>query len=245
MSFWNSAIGAMIGFSLGGPIGALLGGVIGSRLGSKRAGGSTINRNQQHQAAFFTALFACLAKLAKADGKVSKEEIQVVDRFIKERFRFDPDQRKFAIDIFNHAKDDTSSYEQYASQLSSLLRRNKNSLVVFYELLFELAMSDGVLHQKEEELLKKTVHIFNIDPDIFQHLKSQFSGPSSNPYSVLGVSNDMEFEEIKKVYRKKRKEFHPDTLVSKGLPEELIEKAKEKFIEIQEAYEAIERKKIQ
>ena len=244
MSIWNSAIGAMIGFSLGGPIGALIGGVLGSRFGAKRAS-TTFSANQQHQAAFFAALFACLAKLAKADGKVSKEEIEAVDRFIEERFKFDSEQRRFAIEIFNRAKDDKNTYEDYASQLSSLLGRNKNALVVFYELLFELAMSDGVLHDREKELLEKTVHIFNIDPDIFNNLRSQFSEATSNPYRVLGVAEDMELEEIKNIYRRKRKEFHPDTLVSKGLPEELIKKAREKFIEIQEAYEAIEKKKIQ
>ncbi|HHZ84988.1 MAG TPA: hypothetical protein EYN62_04400, partial [Gammaproteobacteria bacterium] len=66
-----------------------------------------------------------------------------------------------------------------------------------------------------------------------------------SPYSVLGVSEDMDFEEIKRIYWQKRKEFHPDALISKGLPEELIERAKEKFIEIQEAYEAIEKKRNQ
>ena len=244
MSFWNSAIGAMIGFTLGGPIGALLGGVIGSRFGS-RGKRSSFSTNQQHQVAFFTALFACLAKLAKADGIVSKEEIQAVDRFIKERFKFDSDQRKFAIDIFNHAKEDNNTYEDYAQQLSALLRNNKNALLVFYELLFELAMADGVLHEKEEALLRDTVHIFDIDPNIFENLKSQSVDSNLSPYSVLGVSEDMEFKEIKRIYRQKRKEFHPDALISKGLPEELIERAKEKFIEIQEAYEAIEKKRNQ
>ena len=83
MSIWNSAIGAMIGFSLGGPIGALLGGVIGSRFDSRKKS-KRFSSNQQNQAAFFAALFACLAKLSKADGLVSQEEIEVVDRFIKE-----------------------------------------------------------------------------------------------------------------------------------------------------------------
>jgi len=244
MSFWNSAIGAMIGFTLGGPIGALLGGVIGSRFGSK-GNRSSFSSNQQHQVAFFTALFACLAKLAKADGRVSEEEVQAVDRFIKERFKFDTDQRKFAIEIFNHAKEDHNTYEDYAYQLSSLLKNNKNALLVFYELLFELAMADGVLHEKEEEFLRSTVGIFNIDPNIFENLKSQSFDSNLSPYSVLGVSEDMDFEEIKKIYRRKRKEFHPDVLTSKGLPEELIERAKEKFIEIQEAYEAIERERKQ
>ena len=244
MSFWNSAIGAMIGFTIGGPIGALVGGVIGSKFG-KRKGSPSFSSNEKNQVAFFAALFACLAKLAKADGRVSKEEIQAVDRFIKERFKFDPDQRKFAIEIFNRAKDDNNSYEDYAYQLSDLLRANKNALLVFYELLFELAMADGVLHEKEKDLLRRTTHIFDFDPGIFENLKSQFEDSKVNPYIVLGVSENMDFEEIKRVYRRKRKEFHPDTLISKGLPEELIERAKEKFIEIQEAYETIERERKQ
>ena len=183
--------------------------------------------------------------MAKADGQVSKEEVGIVDRFIKEKFRFDSEQRVFAIEIFNHAKDDSNSYEEYASQLSSLLGANKNALVVFYELLFELAMSDGVLHKNEEDLLRKTTSIFGIDQGLFNQLKNQLSTSSSNPYTILGVTKDMSFEEIKIIYLRKRKEFHPDTLISKGLPEELLERAKERFIEIQEAYGAIKKTNLQ
>lgn len=244
MSFWNTAIGAMIGFSLGGPIGALLGGVIGSRFGSYR-GSRNFSSRQQNQVAFFAALFACLAKLAKADGRVSKEEVEIVDRFIKEKFNFDRDQRQFAIEVFNQAKEDSSTYEEYASQLASLLGTNKNALIVFYELLFELAMADGLLHKNEEYLLSKTTLIFGINSDLFNQLKNQFSSSFSDPYVVLGVTQDMSFEEIKKSYQKKRREFHPDTLISKGLPEELLDRAKDKFIEIQEAYEEIEKKNLQ
>ena len=104
-------------------------------------------------------------------------------------------------------------------------------------------MADGVLHKKEEDLLRSTTRIFKIDPRIFENLKSQFVDSKVNPYAILGVVESMDFEEIKRVYRRKRKEFHPDALISKGLPEELIERAKEKFIEIQEAYETIERER--
>ena len=245
MSFLNSAIGAMIGFSLGGPIGALLGGVIGSKLGSRKSSFSskaTYTSNQQQQTAFFVALFACFAKLAKADGKVTTDEVEKVDTFIKERFKFDKEQRLFAIKVFNRAKDDSVTYEEYATQLSNLLSLNKNALVVFYELLFELAMADSVLDVKEEELLKKTIIIFGLDPNLFTNLKSNLSVSISDPYKALGVTKDMSFDEIKKIYLKKRREFHPDSLISKGLPEELIERAKEKFIEIQDAFKQIENK---
>ena len=113
---------------------------------------------------------------------------------------------------------------------------------MFYELLFELAMADGVLDKQEAVLLKKTTSIFGIDPDLFDRLKQQFSESTFDPYVVLGVEKASPFAEIKKAYQRKRKEFHPDTLISKGLPEELLAKAQENFIRVQEAYKILEKK---
>ena len=239
MSFWKAGIGGMIGFTIGGPIGGILGAIIGSKLGDKEQARPSIN--QKNQAAFFTALFACFAKIAKADGKVTREEVDKVDHFIKERFKFPPDQRAFAIQVFNHAKDDNNSFRDYASQLSSLLSNNQSALVMFYELLFELSMADGHLDTTEEEILSEAIPIFGLDPDLFKLNKRKFGADISDAYAVLGVTQDMSYKEIKTAYQRKRKEFHPDTLLSKGLPEELLEKAKDKFIEIQSAFEEIEK----
>ena len=241
MSFLNSALGGMLGFVIGGPLGGILGAVIGSKLGSEKR--QSFSSNQRNQAAFFTALFACLAKIAKADGVVSREEVDKVDSFIKDRFIFPSEQRLFAIQIFNQAKDDSHSFQDYADQLASLLSQNKNSLIMFYELLFELAMADGVLHPSEEQLLKEVPRIFNLRSDLYEELKAKFDNQASDAYLVLGVTKDMSLADIKREYQKKRKEFHPDTLISKGLPEELLEKAKEKFIQIQQAYEEIEKQR--
>ena len=239
MSFWKAGIGGMIGFTIGGPIGGILGAIIGSKLGDKEQTQPGIN--QKNQAAFFTALFACFAKIAKADGKVTREEVDKVDYFIKERFKFQADQRAFAIKIFNHAKDDNISFQDYASQLASLLSTNQSALIMFYELLFELSMADGYLDPAEEAILSEAIPIFRIDPQLFNQNKRKFGGDISDSYAILGVTKDMSFKDIKTAYQRKRKEFHPDTLLSKGLPEELLEKAKEKFIEIQSAFEEIEK----
>ena len=241
MSFWKAGIGGMIGFSIGGPIGGILGAIIGSKLSSKDH--IKPSSNQRNQAAFFTALFACLAKIAKADGKVTREEVDKVDHFIKKRFKFPSDQRVFAIEIFNHAKDDSNTFRDYANQLTSLLSSDKSALIMFYELLFELSMADGHLDSSEEKLLLEAIDIFQIDPDFFHINKKKYGASASNAYITLGVTEDMSFKEIKVAYQRKRKEFHPDTLLSKGLPEELLEKAKEKFIEIQSAFEEIEKQK--
>ena len=241
MSFLNSALGGMLGFAIGGPLGGILGAVIGSKIGSDKR--QSFSSNQRNQAAFFTALFACLAKIAKADGVVSREEVDKVDSFIKDRFNFPSEQRLLAIQIFNQAKDDSYSFQDYADQLASLLSQNKNSLIMFYELLFELAMADGVLHPSEEQLLKEVPNIFDLRSDLFEELKTKFNNQASDSYLILGVTRDMSLADIKREYQKKRREFHPDTLISKGLPEELLEKAKEKFIQIQQAYEEIEKQR--
>ena len=240
MSLIGGLVGGMIGFTFLGPLGALIGSVVGSRMGGNSVRRKNPN-NFDHQVAFFAALFACLAKIAKADGQVTKEEINKIEDFITQKFNLDGEQRNFAINIFQKAKDDNVSFDAYAKQLASLLKRSPNSLMIFYELLFELAMADGELHPNEEKLLKRVPRIFGFNDGLYNKLFQKYGMKTQNFYEVLGVSKQMNFDEIRKIYLKKRREFHPDKLISKGLPEELIEKAKEKFIEIQEAYEELEK----
>ena len=240
MSLIGGLVGGMIGFTFLGPLGALIGSVVGSRMGRNSVRRKNPN-NFDHQVAFFAALFACLAKIAKADGQVTKEEINKIEDFITQKFNLDGEQRNFAINIFQKAKDDNVSFDAYAKQLASLLKSSPNSLMIFYELLFELAMADGELHPNEEKLLKRVPRIFGFNDGLYNQLFQKYGLKTQNFYEVLGVSKQMNFDEIRKMYLKKRREFHPDKLISKGLPEELIEKAKEKFIEIQEAYEELEK----
>ena len=240
MNLIGGLVGGMIGFTFLGPLGALIGSVVGSRMGRNSVRRKNPN-NFDHQVAFFAALFACLAKIAKADGQVTKEEINKIEDFINQKFNLDKEQRNFAINIFQKAKDDNVSFDAYAKQLASLLKSSPNSLIIFYELLFELAMADGELHLNEEKLLRKVPKIFGFNDGLYNQLFQKYGLKTQNFYEVLGVSKQMKFDEIRKIYLKKRREFHPDKLISKGLPEELIEKAKEKFIEIQEAYEELEK----
>jgi DnaJ like chaperone protein len=239
MSIWGGITGGLLGFAVLGPIGALVGSVIGSRI----SGNSSRKRlnNFDRQVAFFAALFACLAKLAKADGRVDEAEVQKIEEIISKKLNLSGEHRNFAINIFQKAKDDKNSFEAYASNLYKILSSSPNSLLVFYEILFELALADGILHPKEDELLKKIPHIFNFDQSVYVNFYEKYVFQNKSYYKVLGVKENSPFEDIKKSYLKKRKEFHPDTLIGKGLPEEFIEKAKEKFIEIQEAYEELEK----
>ena len=239
MSIWGGITGGLLGFAVLGPIGALVGSVIGSRI-SGNSSRKRIN-NFDRQVAFFAALFACLAKLAKADGRVDEAEVQKIEEIISKKLNLSGEHRNFAINIFQKAKDDKNSFEAYASNLYKILSSSPNSLLVFYEILFELALADGILHPKEDELLKKIPFIFKFDKSVYDNFYEKYVSQNKSYYKVLGVKENSPFGDIKKSYLKKRKEFHPDTLIGKGLPEEFIEKAKEKFIEIQEAYEELEK----
>ena len=240
MSIWGGITGGLLGFVVLGPIGALVGSVIGSNLSSRSK--RKRPNNFDKQVAFFAALFACLAKIAKADGRVDESEIKKIEEIISIKLNLNREHRKFAINIFQKAKDDNVSFESYASNIYQILSSSQNSLLVFYEILFELALADGILHPKEDELLKKIPRIFRFDKNVYKSLYEKYVDQNRNYYEVLGLSENSSFSEIKKAYLKKRKEFHPDTLIGKGLPEEFIGKAKEKFIEIQEAYEELEKR---
>ena len=240
MSIWGGITGGVLGFVVLGPIGALVGSVIGSNLSSRSK--RKRPNNFDKQVAFFAALFACLAKIAKADGRVDESEIKKIEEIISIKLNLNKEHRKFAINIFQKAKDDNVSFESYASNIYQILSSSQNSLLVFYEILFELALADGILHPKEDELLKKIPRIFKFDKNVYESLYEKYVDQNRNYYEVLGLSENSSFTEIKKAYLKKRKEFHPDTLIGKGLPEEFIGKAKEKFIEIQEAYEELEKR---
>ena len=198
--------------------------------------------NFDQQVAFFAALFACLAKIAKADGRVDEAEIKKIEEIISRKLNLNKGHRHFAINIFQKAKDDNVSFEAYATNLYQILSSSPNSLLVFYEMLFELALADGVLHPNEDELLKQIPRIFRFDENVYKSLYEKFVDKTKDYFKTLGVNEKATFKEIKKAYLKKRKEFHPDTLIGKGLPEEFIEKAKEKFIEIQDAYEELEKR---
>ena len=239
MSIWGGITGGLLGFVVLGPIGALVGSVIGSNVSSRSKRRRPNNFDQQ--VAFFAALFACLAKIAKADGRVDEAEIKKIEEIISSKLNLNKEHRHFAINIFQKAKDDNVSFEAYATNLYQVLSSSPNSLLVFYEMLFELALADGILHPNEDELLKQIPRIFRFDENVYKSLYEKFVDKTKDYFKTLGVNEKATFNEIKKAYLKKRKEFHPDTLIGKGLPEEFIEKAKEKFIEIQEAYEELEK----
>lgn len=238
MGLIGSIFGGAIGFTLGGPIGGILGAVVGHKLGDG-AGGRIADARQQAQAAFFVTTFSMLAKLAKADGHVSDEEIALVRDFMRNQLRLSPQDQNYAIEIFRKAKESPDSFEDYAHQFASIFAAEPRMREVMLDLLVRLAAADGTVHPNEEKMLRAAARIFQMGESALDGLLAGRGGDPSRHYAVLGISPSASPEEIKKRYRHLVAEYHPDKIIGKGLPQEFVELAETRFKEIQAAYEEI------
>lgn len=244
MSWFGKIMGGSVGFMLGGPLGAVLGATLGhafiddkTRSGYAEPGRMT--GQEQRQTVFFAATFAMLGKMAKADGRVCQNEIDAVRSFMRDKLRLNPALQQFAIGVFNEAKDDTTSFEDYARQFAQVFRNDPQLRTMCYEMLFSVALADGVLHPAEEKLLREAPALLGLHGNIFDTVRRQHVSDISHHYATLGLENGADSGEVKKAYRKLVSEYHPDKIIAKGLPEDFIKFAEGKFREINEAYEAI------
>lgn len=240
MSLMGQVIGGGIGFMLGGPIGAILGAVMGGGM-SRGPAQSGIRETQKLQVTFFVASFSMLGKMAAADGTVSKEERDVVEDFIRNQMRLDERTRVFAMQVFNQAVVVPNTFEEFATQFRDNFSARPELLSSMLDMLLRVSMADKVLHPGEEKLLLSAVRIFGISNDEYRHMKEKYCPDTDKYYAILGCDPSASMDEIKQRYRKLVHDFHPDKIVSKGLPEEFTKFASQKFQEIQTAYEKIKK----
>ncbi len=248
MSWLGAGIGAGIGLVFGGPIGAALGAWIGSSFGSglQRTGSAAAGLNREGaQTVFIVTLFSMLAKMAKADGQVSKAEVDLIDHFISDNLRLNAEDRAQAIKIFQNAKTDAYSIYDYAQQYRQLVR-NQAMREMVYRLLFAVAYADGELHAAEEAILRRIPADLGLHESLFAAMQGEFGhrAPVSadslqQHYDVLECSPDTTDRELKLAYRRKAAEFHPDKIAAKGLPEEFMRYAEDQMKSITVAYETI------
>ena len=237
MSIWGSLIGGMVGFSFGGPIGALIGSMIGGKLSSSRRGGFQQGFAQQQQL-FVISLIILTAKLAKVDGHVSKEELIAV----KEKLKIPEHEIEQVGKIFNKAKEDSLGYEPYAQQIAQIYRRNPSVLDEVVNILFYIAEADGTVSDSEINYIKNVSTIFGLNSNQFESIRETRVGShKQNPYVILGCQLSDDLQTIRKKYLKLSKEHHPDVLMSKGLPKELITESEKKLAAINSAYDKIEK----
>ena len=239
MSIWGSLIGGMIVFSLGGPFGMLLGSLVGGKI-SRAKSQSGLGSFANPQQVFALSLIVLSAKLSKADGQVSREELIAV----KDKLKIPENELDQVGKIFNKAKEESAGYEPYATQIAQVYRGNLNVLEEVINILFYIAEADGNISKSELNMIENIAKIFGLNEKQFNSIKeSRKSSEKLNPYIVLESSPDDNIENIRKKYIKLSKEHHPDLLISKGVPEEVIEESKKKMRAINSAWDQIQKLK--
>ncbi len=250
MAWWGTLLGGTLGYMLGGPLGAMLGAALGGNFdrGINVSGQFDPGAQERVQAAFFSATFSTMGHVAKADGKVTADEIASASH-IMSQMQLTAEQRQAAKKLFNEGKNTTFPLDEVLYQFRKECHRRRNLLQMFLEIQISMAMADGHLHSDEKQLLYHIGEVLGFSHQQLEHLFQFAAGASQSPghqtqtlddaYAILGISKSASDDEIKKAYRRLMSQHHPDKLVSKGLPEEMIKVATEKTQEIRKAYELV------
>jgi len=262
MSWWGKLIGGSVGFFFGGPLGAILGAAVGHSFDHAKivtgGGNFGFGNPERVQIAFFTATFSVMGHLAKADGRVSDEEIAAVHTTM-ENMRLTPEQQQAALNLFNEGKRPDFPLDDILEQFRRECHGRRSLIRMFLEILLGTAMADGKIHDSELYVLYYVCDHTGYPRADFERIigmmqAGQHAGGSAgfdrkysaddthlrNAYGVLGLSKKASADEVKKSYRRLMTQYHPDKLVSKGLPDEMMKFATEKTQAIKAAYDLIQ-----
>ena len=238
MSIWGKIIGGTTGFALGGPLGAIIGMMIGGSFDRSARKFSSSNQisQQQKQNVFALCIIVLSAKIAKADGQVTKEEIYT----FKEKFNIQSEEMSEVSKIFNEAKKSSFGFKNIADQVGNLFSDNKVLLEQLLNNLFYIAEADGLTSSNEVEVLRSISQSFHFNETDFQRIfHSRLNNKESDPYKILGVTREDSDNNIRKKWIELSKEHHPDYLIAKGMPKEFIKEANKELSSINLAYDKI------
>ncbi|ASM71497.1 MULTISPECIES: molecular chaperone DjiA [Roseobacteraceae] len=186
---------------------------------------------------FAIAVIALSAKMAKADGQVTRAEVMA----FREVFHIAPEDEAGAARVFNLARQDVAGFDVYARRIQIMFRDQPETLYDLMEGLFHIAMADGHYHDAEAAFLEQVADIFKLSPTRFAALKARaVPDQACDPYTVLGVECNADLPTVRAAWRKLVRENHPDALISRGLPEEAICMAQKRMIEINRAWAEIQ-----
>ncbi|MEM7440496.1 MAG: molecular chaperone DjiA [Pseudomonadota bacterium] len=190
----------------------------------------------ERSVAFTIAVIGLGAKMAKADGLVTRDEVAA----FREVFHIPKRDEAQAAKVFNLARQDAAGYEVYARTIAQMFKADDVVLENLVEGLFHIAVADGRYHPAENDYVHTVAQKFGLSQQAFRGLRTRFV-PDAPPdaYDVLGVTPEMTLEDIRKVWRQKVRDNHPDRLMSHGLPEEAITMATKHMIAINEAWHTI------
>ena len=190
----------------------------------------------EQSVAFTIAVIALGAKMAKADGQVTRDEVTA----FREVFNIADEDKHNAARVFNLARQDVAGFEEYARRIAGMFVDAPEMLDDLLEGLFHIAMADGTYHPNEDAFLEQVAVIFQIPEDAFAALRARFVPDTSPlPHSVLGIAPNATKEEARAAWRKLVRANHPDALIARGLPEEAIRMAEKRMIDINRAWETL------
>ncbi|MEQ9642970.1 MAG: TerB family tellurite resistance protein [Alphaproteobacteria bacterium] len=231
MSIWQRIIGGATKLAGEGPLAGLV-----AALDPTGGSGEGEPGDATQQVAFTIGVVALGAKMAKADGVVTADEIAA----FRQVFKVPPEDVKNVGRVFNMARRDAGGFEPYAKQIAKLLSDRPRVLEDLLHCLFHIAKADNVIHPAEIEFLEAVARIFGFSDDEFLRIRAHHLGPeASDPYLILGIAHDAGDEDVKRAYRALVRENHPDRLIAQGVPQEFLDMANDKLAAINEAYKRI------
>ncbi len=224
--------------------GKIIGGLAGHAFDKMRASGRAQldegEPNVTKQIAFTIGVIVLGAKMAKADGVVTPDEIVA----FREVFHVPQGEMKHVAKVFDRARRDAQGFEPYARQIANLFKENPAVLEDLMDGLFHIAKADNVIHPGELKYLESVAEIFGFDEHEFERIRAGHLGPdAADPYTVLGVPHDISDEQLKKRYRALIREHHPDRLIAEGMPQEFVDVANDKLATINDAYDRVEKQR--
>lgn len=237
---WGKIIGGAAGFAIGGPLGALLGAVAGHAVDRMGAAASGDGADAARQTAFTVAVIALSAKMAKADGRVTRDEIAA----FRQLFDIPPELRRDVGRVFDRARRDADGFEPYARQIARMFADNPAVLEELLGALFHIARADGVVHPAELDYLSSVARIFGLDRAAFDRVRAaRADDGGGDPYAILGVDRDDDDEAVRAAWRRLTRETHPDRLIAQGMPEDLVEGATERMARINAAWDRVRKER--
>lgn len=185
---------------------------------------------------FAIAVVALGAKMAKADGQVTRDEVTA----FREVFEIAREDEAGAARVFNLARQDVAGYRDYAARIGRMFRDDQATLKDLMEGLFHIAMADGFYHPGEDRFLEDVAEIFGLSGSEYRAMRARFVPDAEpDPYTVLGVSPDTPLEEVRRVWRQLVRDNHPDQMIARGVPEEAIQLAQKRMVDINRAWDEI------
>ncbi len=190
----------------------------------------------ERSVAFTIAVIALSAKMAKADGQVTRDEVTAM----REVFQIAQEDEPGAARVFNLARQDVAGFEEYARRIKTMFGDGDSCFCDLMEGLFHIAMADGTYHPNEDVFLHRVAEILGLPETEFRALRSRFVPDADpDPYSVLGVGPDTSLAEARQAWKRLVRESHPDAMIARGVPEEAVKMAEKRIIDLNRAWEEI------